>query len=356
MREPLVVEQEISLKGMILRATSYFQEVVKYWKIITFLVILFACIMGLSAYLTKDTYPAEITFMVNENEGSGSGGVGALLGQFGFGSTNGDYNLGKMIELANSLNIISTALLSEGVVEGKKDFLANHIIREYNFHKEWIKPEYGLNRFLFKSSNVEEFSYKEKKALKILYNKVRGNEEQGIQGLLQAGYDENTRILTLSNNTVNEELSILLTNSLYENLSRFYIEERLEKPLNTYVTLKVKVDSFETALKSAEYRLAKAIDTNRGLVSKSSALKQERIERETRVLALAYGKALENLEVADFSVKNSTPFFQIIDEPFAPIQPIKKSWILGLIFGGVLGGILGIVFVLGRKIYQEIME
>ena len=59
-----------------------------------------------------------------------------------------------------------------------------------------------------------------------------------------------------------------------------------------------------------------------------------------------YGESIKNLEIADFSLKNKTPFIQIIDRPFAPLTPIFKSKLMAIIKGGFLGGFLGITFLL----------
>ena len=44
-----------------------------------------ATILGIRAYHQPNTYNAKLTFMVNEDEGGGVNGIGATLGQIGFG-------------------------------------------------------------------------------------------------------------------------------------------------------------------------------------------------------------------------------------------------------------------------------
>ena len=79
------------------------------------------------------------------------------------------------------------------------------------------------------------------------------------------------------------------------------------------------------------------------------------MDRDVKMLQVVYGEAIKNLEMADFALKNKTPFIQAIDLPVAPLKKVKKSKLKGLLTGLSIGILLGSVFVVGRKIIRNAM-
>jgi uncharacterized protein involved in exopolysaccharide biosynthesis len=66
-------------------------------------------------------------------------------------------------------------------------------------------------------------------------------------------------------------------------------------------------------------------------------------------LYLMYGEAIKNLETAEFLLKNATPYFQVIDQPVEPLQPLGKSRFKALLIGGLAGVFVGLAFFIGRR-------
>jgi capsular polysaccharide biosynthesis protein len=349
-------DDEITLKELILKIQEYWQEILKNWKLIFLIIIPFVAFFFIRAFLTPATYSAQLTFMVNEDEGGGGfGGVSAILGQFGFGGGGkSSHNLDKILELSRSRKIIQMALLESVNINGKKDYLANHLIEEYEFHEKWKKDTTGLINFLFVQDSVELFSRVENKVLKSLHSLVIG--EEGKKGLLSFSYGEESGILNITHTTTSEELSIFLTEKIYEKLSWFYINNSTEKQQKTFSLFKNKADSLQIALNSAQYRLFQFDDTHKGMTLKQSSFERVRLQQEIQKLILAYGESYKNQEVSDFALKNQTPFIQEIDMPISPIEPIRESKLMALIMGSFIGGFMGIGFFIGRKIFRNTMK
>jgi len=74
-----IEEDEITLKELILKIKEFFWEVVRNWKWVVLIVIPFVTFFMYKAVSTPVTYEAELTFMVNEDDGGGMGGVSAIL-------------------------------------------------------------------------------------------------------------------------------------------------------------------------------------------------------------------------------------------------------------------------------------
>ena len=58
---------------------------------------------------------------------------------------------------------------------------------------------------------------------------------------------------------------------------------------------------------------------------------------------------------ADFSLVAGTPEINIIDEPLPPLEPIEESFLISLIKGGLLGGLIASGFFIARKIFMDAM-
>jgi hypothetical protein len=346
-------EDEITLKELILKVQEYFWEVVRNWKWVVLITIPFILLFLYQAISTPVTYHSELTFMVNEDDGGGIGGVSAILGQFGFaGGGKGKNNLDKILELAKSRIIVQQVIFDSISVNGRTDYLGNHVIRLYKFHEKWADDTTGLKEFTFVDSDLS--TRQEKRALKSVYSKIIGGEK--VKGIFSSKYSKDTGIMQFNAKTVSEELSIELCNILYEYLSSFYVSRTVEKQQQTFDVMLQKVDSVKKIMSSAEYQLADFLDQNRGLYTAKAKRRELELQRDVRLFNEMYAVTLKNFEIADFSLKNKTPFIQLIDEPISPLEPKGESIIKNLIIGSFLGGFIAIFFVLSRKIYNDTMK
>lgn len=350
-----IEEDEITLKELILKVKEFFQEVVKNWLLVVLITIPFVLYFFYKTYKTPITYTSELTFMMND-KGGGMGALGGLAASFGFGGGGGgEFNLEKMLSLLKSRNIIQQGLFEKIEMDGKVDFFANQIIRKYGFHEKWEESE-TLKEFMFKSDNLDGFSRIENQVLKTIYSKVIGSAK--MQGLLSSSINKETGIILLNIESINEDLSIKFLNSLFEKLSSFYIDKAVEKQKQIYEITKSKADSLLGVVNYVQSRLLKIKDTQRNTILNQYRSEELTLERDYKITLIAYGEAVKNKEIADFSLKSKTPFIQSIDLPIPPLSPnkTKMTYIKQVIIGGILGVFLAIAFILGRKIYRDTME
>ncbi len=299
-----------------------------------------AAIFSYTTWSKPFLYTAKTSFMVNEESGGSSSGIGALLGQFGLGMGGGsDFNLDKIVELGRSRYLIQQAFWDTAFVDGRLDILANHLIRDQEFHKEWKKDSL-LRDFLFTAVDPQKFSRTDNDALLRLHAAMVGSELRKIPGLLQISYADESGILQLSVRTRSEALSLAFASSLYAALSEFYIKKTTEKQTETVRMLNTKADSIYTALNKAEYSLAQKRDRSLGLQEQRQQVDQSRLLREVQVLTIMYGEAIKNRETADFLLKSTTPFFQLVDEAIGPLAKERQSVIKSTVMGALIGGLL----------------
>ncbi len=345
---------EISLKDVILKMKFFIEEILRHWRIPA-VCILLAVAWQVYSYVTyESTYTARMTFSVDEEEGGSVPGITGILGQFGLGSARPSrYNLDKILALCKSRRVVEQTLFVEAEVNGKKDFLANHLIRIY---KNGDKEEADTSYQLFTHNKIDSFGRFENEMLMGLYGLIIGPPDDPKEALLTANYNEDTNIMSIEMKTSDESLSIALTESLFQELSDYYIEKAVEKQVQTLTIIEAKRDSVLGVLKDTEYRLAQFVDANQGLMRKTDQLAELRLRREVLALSAMYEEVLKNTEVADFSLKNKLPFIQVIDAPLSPIPPsqvsLPRKIAIGIIFGGIIGG----VFVVGRRILRDVLN
>ncbi|MGK0365264.1 MAG: hypothetical protein ACI85O_002330 [Saprospiraceae bacterium] len=350
-QQPYFQDDEITLKEVILTVQKFWGEILKNWKVVAVLAGIFGALFFLKAILSPVIYSTKMTFMINEYGKSGGTGIGNVLSQFGLGAETEEYNFKKILELSRSRRIIQTAIFKKTDVDGTEDFVVNHIIKLYDFHDKW-KDNEQLKEFLFKNGDFDKFLVRENRVLKIIYKKVISPDG----GLFSAGYGMETGIISFSVNSINEDLSYLLVNQLYNSLSKFYTEKSVEKQLSTYNLIVGKRDSVRNELDTKQMRLLKFYDNSRSLLLSQHSAKKYALERDVQMLTQAYGEISKNAETAAFSLKNATPFFQEIDESIYPLSKEEPSILIAVILGAGLGLFLAITFIIGRMLIKKALE
>jgi hypothetical protein len=351
-------DDEITLREVILKVKEYWAEIRRKWYIILLFCIPTTAWQVYKYFKTPITYPAVLTFMVNEDQGLGGlSAVSGLLGSFGLGG-GGESNYDRILALARSTRILRESILTKVTIDGKEDYLGNHFIRIQRLNEEkWKKapksPEIWLKDFQFTHANFEKFDLKEQTAVKRVIDFIIG--AKGIIGVFGASLDKKTGIMSLSASCRSEEMTIMLLNTIFDKLSSFYIEKSTEKNQGTYDIVRTKADSLRRAIGANENRLAGFEDQARGLIQNTNRLPAERFTRDKQTQLMAYGEALKNLEMADFALKSNTPYVQVIDEPFAPIKREQYRKLLVLIFGPFLGIMLGALYVVFGKAIEKSM-
>lgn len=356
-------DSDISLKAVILKLQNYVKACLKAWKFIAILAILFAIAFVLIKKSAPKVYNATLTFMLNEDERGGISGIAGMLGSFGLGIGNSESNLDKILELSKSRRIAQNAIFTKCVINNKEDYLGNHFIAILEKHNEWYKgpgflssddDSLSLENFRFSHDSIEIFSILENKALKKVHVAIAGNDKK--EGVLYCNYNELSGIMSLIVESYDDELVVNLSKTLFEKLSEYYIDKAVEKQRYDFEIIKEKYDSINNALSSVEYRLAAFEDSNRDLFRKKDILLKTRLSNEKQKLQYMSGKAEEQLQLAQLTLDNKTPYIQVIDYPLLPLKPTNKSIIFYLILGLFVGAFLGVIYVILKKFYHDIMS
>lgn len=351
-------DTEMTLKDLLSGLSGHVAEVRRNWKLLVFICLPFLIWQGYNAYTTPVQYDAGLTFMVDEESSASAGMLGSLLGDIGLGGSESNYD--KILELAKSQRIIRMALFSKVEIDGKMDYFANHIIRIQKVHEEeWYKkPDNpalpSLNGFLFTRDSFEQFNRLEYAAFKSLYGILMGDKDH--KSLFRSKYNQDSGVMSLGLTTRSERLSIELLRTIFDHLSEYYITSSTQKEQITYDIIKSKTDSIYQLLTGSEIKEAQFQDQSFGLIKAADQVPGTRYARNKSMYAIMYGEALKNLEIADYALKDRTPYVEAIDLPVPPLSGYgygkKKALALGL----GLGLVVGIGFVVGRSLVRQNLQ
>jgi len=343
---PYFEDDEITLKEIILTVKDYVKEVRS-----NILVLVATIILAMAGFyfLKKGeaaTFTSKISFILQEDKD-----------EIPFTNQNQIVRRGKkrgpsqLQQMATSSIVINRVLLEKITIEEKKDFFANHLIDIYGFQNSWNKEELEekyqgleLNNFYFTQDTIQKFSNREYRALQILRDFVKK--------MYQINTENFSNINEISVSSTNETVSVEIKNLLFHTLKDAYIENTIGRTLRNYESLTTKVDSLEKKFRIAQGKLAAATDQTYGLISKSDYLTQSQREEETRRLNKVYQTFLEQQQQVEFNLKNKTPDFSIIDQTFLPIK-YSPSLLKPLLLGAFIGAVLGIGFIVFRKIFRD---
>lgn len=358
MNEPRIppenIDQDLSLKDMIVRVRDYALLLWKGRYLILVLALVAGALMYIRARLRPVTYNATFTFALNEGENLGYSSISGLLGQFGLGgSSTGKVSLDKIVELSRSMRIVNAALFDKAAIGGEVDYLANHIIRVYELDKQWAKWDESYKGFRFRSDSLAGFSLHDNAALKRVYWFTVGGQKPG---LVTCTYKTESTIFSLSSLTENEGLSLALTDRIFYHLSRFYIQQSSDKQKQTFDLVKAKADSIYERWTSSEYAISNMDESEGALWAPTDRTRKTIQGKQSNMYAIAYGEALKNLEIADYALKNSTPFIREIDRPFPPLDPMAPNRVRQLLLGLILGGALASAWLVGKKLVLEAIK
>ncbi len=318
--------------------------------------ILIFGLLGALAFAIKKTYfIAKSSLMIQNAGGLSGGGIGAYMQiaqQFGLMGGGGmGLDEDQAVDILKSRRIITEALLKYGVVNGRKELLANHYIEVLDLRASF-KKDARLQAFKFTHSDSKQLTFLEDSLLNDFYVLISKKHLQ-ISKQLKSG------IINIEFKSRNEVFSKLYSEELIHAMEDFYIHNKTENDRLMVDVLDYKLDSVVTALHRAEDRLAHSKDVNKQVVKATGLLDEMRLRRDVEILNVLYSEVIKNDEMAKFKLLINTPIVQIIDSPVLPLEDNEVNWWMGLLLGMLLGlfagaGLIVIYHRLTEKSKQQI--
>ena len=351
---------EISLKELILKVKEW-GRFLKTKKKNIIIAGIIGSLLGLTiALFEKPTYKAVLTFAMEEDKGSGGGGLSSALGlasSFGIdvggaGGGGGAFAASNLAELMKSRLLVEKVLLESIIINGKKITLAEYYIQINELREGWEKkPELNKIQFL-PGADPSKFTIQQDSIIREIHKDLINKEKLSI-----TQKDKKVTILFVEVNSENEIFSKYFCENLAKETSNFYIETKSKKAKINVSVLQKQVDSVKNALGGAitgiAYETDNVYNMNPALNIKGapSKLMQVDVQANTAILT----NLVVQLELAKITLRKETPLIQLIDRPILPLEKEKFGMLKSIIVGGFLAGFLYVLYLIFGRLYKKMV-
>ena len=335
--------KEIQLKDILIKFSEY-KELLLKKKLPIFLITLLCVILGVFFAINSDVrYNAELTFVVEGDQGPNTSSMSGIASQFGFdigGPSSSTFSQQNILELLKSRVVVEATLMQNGVVNRKNDLLIEHYLNINRFKEDW-------------DSDLMSLSFNGK--LTKTHDSISGGICRGISEerlLIELKSDE-SNLISLSFLSLNEEFSKQFVEGLIRQMSKMYVTHQTAQATKTLDFLEGRADSVFAELEFAEEEFARVKDINKRIIKASGRLKELQLMRRVEVLNAMYLEIIKNLEISKITLLNNTPIIQIIDKPILPLQEDKLSISLLAVLGAFIGSFLSLIFFVCQKLFKD---
>ncbi|OAV44305.1 hypothetical protein [Lewinella sp. 4G2] len=346
----------ITFRDLVHEVAAIGGYLLRKWYVVLLFVVGIASVMVYIAVTTPSPYIAQLTFSVAgaESEGFAGGGVLAQLGLGGTQSSSG-LNLARLQKIAKSRIIVKRLLFTQVSIDGKEDFIANHLINLYDLRNTSWKDNPQLSTFQgFSEVLIEEDDLQSNivlKSLAALLTSVADGEP-----MILFVFDEFTGIHQIEVRTPSQELSARMAEIVYSVLDDFYVENSIAKQQGIVDRLQERTDSIQTLVMQTEATLASSRDRGNDLVLRRSEVGLKQLERQLQINTAQYLEIIKNLELARYTLNNITPSFQIIDLPIFPLGRDRTSPVLFGAIGAIIGLIISVTCLVVARAVRNAMK
>jgi hypothetical protein len=351
---------EISLKELIIKVKEWGSFLKTKWKTI-FLAGIIGGIIGLTiALFEKPTYNAVLSFAMEEDKGSGGGGLSGALGLAssigidlgGGGGVGGAFAASNLAELMKSRLMVQKVLLEPLEVNGKIISTIEYYIQFNGLRKKWGNKQALRNIQFLPGADPSKFSILQDSIIREIHKNLT---EKGKLSITQK--DKKVTILFVAVNSENEIFSKIFCENLAKETSKFYIETKSKKARINVDVLQNQVDSVKNALNGAISGVASETDNvynmNPALNIKGAPSKRMQIDVTANTAILT--NLVVQLELAKINLRKETPLIQLIDRPILPLEKDKIGKLKSVFLGGFLAGVLYILFLIFRDVYKKML-
>lgn len=339
------------------------QTISKWWKFLLskWLIILIAGIIGggmgvLYSIFKKPKYTAKLSFALVE--GGSNSGLADLASSFGFGGLFGGnsdaFSGDNLLEIISSKKAVEQTLLTPIIFKGKQNTLADVFIQISGFRKKWNKdnkvPELKTLSYPIGQPR-DSFTRVQDSIMNVLYEIVSSPKSLSI-----ARKSKKVSIVNVVFTHRNEFFAKNFVELLMEQTYKFYLETRTAQIRANLEMMQHKADSVKILYEEALYKGAAVPQVNINPALRLASVPRLKQESNAQLYGSVYAEVLKNLEALKLDLARQTPLVQIIDKPRYPLFDNRLGKLKGLIFGGILGGIFIVCYLVGKEILRINLE
>ena len=204
----------------------------------------------------------------------------------------------------------------------------------------------GLEKKLSKNNNPVQFSTLKEgqtttplqdSVLFTIYEKIT-NDNITVDRVNKKG--SIFKITTISDNAV---FSKSMTDRLLLETTKYYVNIKTNSASENVNRLQRRADSLSTILNTKSYTAASYQLLDANMAFKSFSVPGELSQRDKTIVYNIYSEVTKNLEIAKMSLVSQTPIIQLLDQPKYPLIDQRKSFIILVGVGLLIGLFIGLM-------------
>jgi hypothetical protein len=312
--------------------------------------------LGLS-FIIKPKYTAHLSFVLLE-KGSGGGGLASLASNFGFagllgsGSDNA-FSGDNLLEIIKSRYAIEKTLLIPIEFEGEKMSMVEAYIQFNKLNKRWENSKNIELRNLSFPIDQDRSTFSRTQD-SVLYEISKGFVEQNNLTVLRK--NKKINMVNVYFTSKNEAFSKLFIENLMDQTYKFYKNTRTAQSRSNIDKIQHTADSIKNLYETALYGSAGISQVNINSAMQYAVVPKIKQEYNAQLYGAVYTEVLKNIETLKLDMAKETPIVQIIDKPIYPLKKVKLGKIKGVIYGGFVGGIIIVLFLLTFYKIKELIK
>ena len=346
---------EISLVELIQSLKKYYNYLLGKWKIICIFGFGGAALGLAASFIVKPTYTAHLSFALVEK--SSGGGLADLASSFGFagvvgGGSSGAFSGDNLLEIIKSRHAIEQTLLTPVDYKGKQKTLMEAYMDFSEMRKalKKVKKNMDLRNLAYPIGQIRStYNRTQDSMLFVVYDGfVKG------QSLKIVRKDKKVSIVNVDFTSTDEEFSKLFVETLMDQTYNFYRQTKTAQSRYNIDMMQQKADSVRALYEAALYKGAGFSQVNINPALQFAAVPRIKQESNAQLYGTVYTEILKNLETLKLDLARETPLVQVIDKPIYPLKKEKLGKIKGTFLGGVIGGVLIVIYLLGLLYIKDL--
>ncbi|WP_343700854.1 Wzz/FepE/Etk N-terminal domain-containing protein [Chitinophaga sp.] len=347
------IEREISPKELILKIIDWLKFLIRSWKYISFVAIIFGIAGLLYALQQKPQYSAELTFVLEDSKSNPLNAYAGMASQFGIdlggAGSSGLLAGDNIMEYLKSRLLVEKTLLSAIQVNNRQVTLADIFMEMYDYKSKWEKGPLSTVSFP-QGQSRQSFSLLQDSILSAFHkNIVKKN-------LRIDKPDRKASFIAVVCTSPNETFSQKFTERLVKEATEFYMQTKTKRSKTNIEKLQQTVDSIENLLNKKTFSAALSMDLNRNPAKSVAMVGTELNARDKEILRILYAEVTKNLELAKMTMAQEMPLIQIVDTPILPLKKTKFGKLKGIVIGTFLGALLCVLILIVSRLYKKIMQ
>lgn len=353
-----VDSDEISFRIIILKLLYSWQFLLKNW-ISVIIVGVIGGVIGLSyAFYKKPIYTATTTFVLEDDNSSGSlsglSGLASMAGVDLGGSGGGIFQGDNILQLYKSRTMLEKTLLTP-INSSSKELLVDRYIQFNNLKKRW-KNQPELLKLKFSSETLDNptsISGNSRLQDSILGSIIKDLNKEYLTVIRP---DKKLSSFQVDVRATDELFAKVFNDALVRNVNAFYISTKTAKTQQNVNILQHKTDSVRSVMNGSIYSAAAIADATPNLnptrqVQRVAPSQRAQFSAESNKSILT--EMVKNLELTKLTLLKETPLIQVIDIPIFPLNKSSQNKLTSFLVGLFLGILICSIYLLIRRFLKD---